>query len=118
MELPNLYIMEAIMNYQKATLESIFDWCNENNKLDWLEKYLSTEITKNIYPKRETKGGKKVVDTKAKPIGTKTVKPSFTDLKRAFFTEFLPEDLPKKAKPKKPTLIDKFNALKKAKGIK
>jgi hypothetical protein len=106
------------MEYKTATLEQIFDWCNENNKLDWLEKYLSTDITRKIYPKKTTAGGKKVPDTKADPIGTRKTKPTFTELKKAFYEKFLPNEIPAPKKPKKPTLLDKFNALKKEKGIK
>lgn len=74
------------MNYQKAKADDIITWCVANNKVDWLKK------------------------TAAKTYGDNRRKITFFELKRAFFEEFMPEQLPK-AKDKAPTFLERINSL-------
>lgn len=92
--------------YQDLTIEDIIAWCQENNEVMWLKAKVKEKKVRKVYPKKEN--GKQ--DKKAEPIGTKTTKISFMELKHDFAEKFCPDILPK-AKPKKKSMLDLVDAL-------
>lgn len=82
------------MNYQKMNLEDIIAWCKANNQVAWLK----AENNK-MFPVKDEDGN---------VIGEREI--SFIELKVDFCKMFMPEIMPK-AKPKKPTMKDRINAL-------
>ena len=69
-------------------LEHLIAWCDEHDKLDWLEKTASQTVEKD---------GKEV------PI-------SYIQVRKAWAQEFAPELLKKKSKKKSPTMLDKIKS--------
>lgn len=101
------------MDYMKMEFNDILEWCKKNNQLEWL--LAKTEETKEypVYPKVEkVKADGTVVmvyDKNQAPIGTKTDKLPFTQVKKDFCAKFMPEVIPE-AKSKKPSMADLVKA--------
>lgn len=73
-----------MLEFKTMTIEDIIEWCQENNKTEWLKTYA------------------------AKKINGKA--PTYFQIRKAFCTKFMPEILPV-AKPKAKTMYDKIAAL-------
>ena len=101
------------MEFKTMTFEDILDWCDKNNKLEWLLAKTQEKKQMPVYPQVEhiSATGKKTwkMDRKAKPIDTKDAPLSPKEIKIAFCKEFMAELLPAE-KPKKPTLEDLVKA--------
>lgn len=86
------------MDYKKATLEQIVEWCKANNQIAWLkENYFAKEEVK-VYPKiaSTSKSGKKSWKAdKTQAPTTKTERIPYITFKKRFFEKFFPEQLPK-----------------------
>ena len=100
--------------YKEWELPDIIAWCQANNQVEWLQTVAAKKVKKPIYPKIPSlsKTGKHtmVYDKKAEPIGYKETKISFVEIKKAFITQFFPEQL-KQEKEKEPNMWDKIAAL-------
>lgn len=86
----------------------VFEWCKENNQMDWLDEIANSTIY--VYPKVE-KNGKLVEDRTQEPTEERDI--TFIEIKKAFCEKFMPELLPV-AKPKTPSLKDLIKAYKNA----
>ena len=96
------------MDYKKAKIDDIIEWCKANGKVDWLKKKVATKVPYKVYPKVEVNG--KMVADKSQPYSTEMRDISFIQLKYDLFKEFMPDQLPK-AKDKNPTFIERINSL-------
>ena len=77
------------MDFKEMNIDDIIDYCVKHNQVDWLKR-----------TSRRTVKGK---DGKARKI-------TFIEIKLAFVEEFMP-DIKPKAKPKKPSMYDRIEAL-------
>jgi hypothetical protein len=95
------------VTYQNLTIEDIIAWCQENDEVMWLKAKVKEKRVRKVYPKKE---GTNKADRTAAPVGTKTTKISFIELKHDFAEKFCPDILPV-AKPKKKSMLDLIDAL-------
>lgn len=97
--------MAKEQNYAAIKKQDIFNWCKENNKIDWLKKVGHETVVKKVYPKVPDENGKMIADKTATPT-TVEVPMSFTELRKRFVAECLGK------KSKKPlTLQEEIDAL-------
>ena len=79
----------ATFDYRKMNLDDIIAYCKEKKEVEWLK-----ETANKVYPN---------VDGTFRTI-------TFIELKLEFCKKFMPSILPV-AKPKKPTMIERIQAL-------
>lgn len=109
----------AKLNFKTMNIDDIIDWCQENDKIDWLKREAAKEITVERYTGRVKKldeNGKPVLSKNGKQIWIadknspieKVKQPiTFVQLKYSFCEKFMPEIIPA-AKKKAPTMYDKI----------
>ena len=79
------------MNYKTMNFEQVVEWCKENNQLEWLKATVAKTLP--------TKDGK----------GTRHI--NFLEVKREFARKFMPEIVPVRKTPKKPSMKEILEAL-------
>lgn len=93
------------LDYRKMKFEDIYNWCEENGQLDWLEAKVKEEVEVEVYP-FITVDGKRQQDKSAQPtIEKRTL--SYLQVKDAFVTKFMSDIKPTK-KPGAKTMLDWF----------
>lgn len=84
------------MDYRTMKFQEIVDWCKANDQTAWLKEFVTTKVPCKVYP-RKTVDGKSVADKTQEPK-TEMRTPSYTMVKQAFATKFMPEIIPEKKK--------------------
>lgn len=82
------------MDYKHMTQDDIIEWCQANGQVEWLKEIINKPIP--------------TYDEEGQPLDERDI--TFVELKVAFVNKFMPEIKPA-AKPIKPSMKDRINAL-------
>ena len=113
---------EVKLNYERMNIDDIYNWCEENNQLDWLENELSKTVKVKRYSERKQKldrNGNPVYNKKGYPIyiadkssevieTTQSI--SFMQLRKNFIARFELEDIKPEKKTKPLSMLEKVRA--------
>lgn len=98
------------MDYRKMDFPAIYEWCEKNGQLKWLEAKVNEEVETEVYPFVtivDAEGNKKRKYDKTATPKVEKRPISFLSVKDAFVEKFMPEIKPV-AKPAKKTMRDWF----------
>lgn len=95
------------MDYRKMKFEDIYNWCQANGQLAWLEAKVKENVEVKVYPFITDENGNRKQDKTATPtIESRPI--SYLMVKDAFVSKFMPEIKPVKKANAGKTMRDWF----------